>query len=454
MTLHCEVAVVGGGPAGLTAGALLARAGLRVAVIEERNDLGGQYFKQRHGGVLQKYGSFRPAGASLIAAAIDAGVACLTGHLAWGFQDGELWISRHADGRIERVQAASILLATGAYEKANPFPGWTLPGVCTPGCALHFAVIDKVNIGRRVVVAGSGPFLLSVASSLLNAGMSVTAVLEAGFPYRLSKTSLRAMRYIRRVREMTTYLVTLRQHGVPIRQGWRVLEATGGQRVRQVKIGRAAHTEELDVDTLCVGYGFSPNSELAQLIGVECKADPVSGDIFPIADDYGRTSKPNVYVAGEIAGIEGVQSALNLGRLAAIAIAEDLGIPSQTSAHSLKQLLKARRALKTFAAISSSLYHIDSSPRPLPDQTIVCRCESVTAESIRKAAFDSDNDLQAVKGLTRAGMGPCQGRECGSTVAAIAGADLSAAGRFSSRMPTKPILIGPELDVDPTIHAH
>ena len=448
MTIESDVAIVGGGPAGLTAAIWLVQAGLRVVVIEERHDLGGQYFKQRRAAVLKKYGPFRPAGASLIASVANAGVTCLTGHLAWGFQDDELWVNRLVDGKLDRVQSKAILVATGAYERSVPFPGWTLPGVCTPGCALHFATIDKVNIGRRVVVAGSGPFLLSVASSLLNTGTAVVALLEAGFPYRVSRTGFEAVRYVSRMRELVGYLVNLRLHNVPIKQGWRVLAASGGQRVERVTIGSEARSEELDVDALCVGYGFSPNSELVRLIGVDCIPDQISGDIFPITDDYGRTSKPNVYVAGEVAGIAGIHSALNLGRLAAIAIAEDLGRPRQTSQYELRRLLKARQALRKFSAITSATYRIDSSPSLIPDQTIICRCESVTAESIRKAASDHGNDLQAVKGLTRAGMGPCQGRECGSTVSAIVGPGLSTPDRFSSRMPIKPILIGADPQAD------
>lgn len=448
MTLGYDVAIVGGGPAGLSAARQLGRIGARVVLIEEQVELGGQFFKQRRGSVLAQYGHFRPDGARLISAVKDSGVNCLTGHLVWGFQNGELWLNRLDDGKVGRIHAKSTLVATGAYEKTIPFPGWTLPGVCTPGCALHFATVDKVSIGQKVLVAGSGPFLLSVACALLEAGVSVVAVLEATRPYRISRTTLEASRYLARIMEMAKYLFALGRYRVPLKQGWRVLEATGDRRVNRVRVASESSIREFDVDALCVGYGFSPSAELIRIMGVECRRDPLSGDLFPITDDFGRTSQPHVYVAGEVAGIGGIHAALNLGRLAALTIAADLGIGKEPSRAEVKRLTITRRRLRRFARITDSLYHVNRAYASIEGRTIICRCECVTADTIHEAASQGVTDLQAVKALTRAGMGLCQGRECGATVAGML-AEIwgSAVDRFPARMPIKPIAITGELEV-------
>jgi NADPH-dependent 2,4-dienoyl-CoA reductase/sulfur reductase-like enzyme len=440
---YYDAVIVGGGPAGLAASLDLAQAGARVLIIEEQRELGGQYFKQRHSQILKQYGQFRPAGARLIQSVMAAGVACLTGHLVWGAQDDELWISRLDSGHVSRVGGRLILVATGAYEKTIPFPGWTLPGVCTPGCALHFAAVDRVRVGQRVLVAGGGPFLLPVACSLIEVGAIVVGVLEAAHPYRISMTTLNASTHVKRMRELTQYLTTLVRNRVQIRQGWRVSEAFGNGRVERVRFSsKRDQTEEAPVDALCVAYGFSPSTELLRLFGVECNRDPVSGEPVPVIDDYGRTSRPGVYVAGEAAGIGGVDAALNGGRLAGIAMAADLGLRPASGEAGVGGLLRRQARLRKFALLTARLYAFDGDYGAVADSTIVCRCECVTAGSVRRAALNRWSDLQAVKGLTRAGMGPCQGRECGATVARLV-ADVTGSEieTFPARMPIKPIRI-------------
>lgn len=439
-----DAVIVGGGPAGLTASIELAHSGARVAIVEEQSELGGQYFKRRSGEILKRDGDFRPAGTTLIRAVREAGVACFTGHLVWGTQGGDLWTSRVEDGQLGQISGRALLITSGAYEKTIPFPGWTLPGVCTPGCALHFATVDRVAVGKRVLVAGSGPFLLPVACSLLDVGASVVGLLEASHPYRVSMASLAASTHLKRMRELVQYLGILRNHRVRIRQGWHVSQALGNEQVERVVVaGDGGERDEIEVDALCVAYGFRPSTELARLLGVDCCTDPVSGDLVPTKDDFGRTSKQGVYIAGEVAGIGGVDSAIVSGRLAGIGIAKDLGLRSTSGNTTVAWLRKKQARLRHFAHLTGRLFSTEEGYLSIPDETIVCRCESVTAGIVRKASQSSWIDLQAVKAFTRAGMGPCQGRECGATVARlVAESSGRAIEAFPARMPLKPIKIG------------
>jgi len=435
-----DVLIVGGGPAGLSAALSAAQGGLRVALVDEHTELGGQYFKRRHPAVVARHGDFRPAGTRLVTAVRQAGVDCLTGHLVWGVaDDGATLLVAGPDGAPHALRARFTVLATGAHERVLPFPGWQLPGVVTAGLALHLATIDRVPVGRRVLLAGTGPFLLPVACALLEVGVRVVGVAEANHPYRLGRHAAASLRYPARLRELAGYLATLVRHRVPVWQDTYVLSASGPDRLRQVTLG-GRHAGTVEADVLCVGHGFRPNVELARLLGCETRPDPVVGEPVPVADVVGRTSRPDVYVVGEAAGIAGVHAARARGQAAALDILARTG---RAVPPARQRRVHARvRRLARFAALTEALF-----PPPLhlldgiPDDTEVCRCEQVSAGEIRATAGLAHNGLNATKGFTRAGMGLCQGRECGTAVACLTRAanPHAPAEAFTARMPVRPV---------------
>jgi len=231
MNSTVDVVVVGGGPAGLSGALELARAGASVTLLDENVELGGQYYQRRRGEVLRRLGDHRPEGTRLIGEVRAAGVDVRTQNLAWGREGMTLHILDRPSGESTTVECRAILLATGAYERSLPFPGWTLPGVCTPGLALHLSQTHGVAVGRRVVVAGTGPFLLVVATALLEVGAAVEAVVELNRPYRPQLQALGALRDFARLRELAGYFAALRRHRVRIVQGRRLVAATGKDRV-------------------------------------------------------------------------------------------------------------------------------------------------------------------------------------------------------------------------------
>ncbi|MGK5529657.1 FAD-dependent oxidoreductase [Streptomyces sp. URMC 129] len=455
-TLTVDVAVVGGGPAGLTAAALLGEGGLRVALIDEADRPGGQFYKRRAEPMADAFGDFRPRGTALIERARAAGVRCLPHTLVWGATDAgtSLLTGDVRTGAAGRVTARATIVATGAFERAVPFPGWLLPGVVTPGFALHLATMDRTAVGRRVVVAGTGPFLLPVAHALLDVGVRIEALLELNHPYRPRLAALGAAGHPARLTEAAGYLLSLAVRGVRVRQGRRVLAAYGDDRVRAVDIGPAdparagEGVQRVEVDALCVGFGFRPSTELLRLLGCRTGVDPATGEELPVVDQDGATSVDGVYAAGECAGIAGVHAAEVRGELAARAVLRRFGREAPGGAR-LAAARRRARALDRFAALTRRLYPVPPSlTTSLADDTTVCRCEGVTAGEIRRAAATGWNDLHATKGATRAGMGPCQGRECGHVVAALARRTPGAPAAFSARAPLKPLPVRTVLALD------
>jgi D-hydroxyproline dehydrogenase subunit alpha len=220
---------------------------------------------------------------------------------------------------------------------------------------------------------------------------------------------------------------------VEILQGWTIAEAVGKGRVSHVEVEAlqgSGRPRELRVDAVCVSHGFRLNWELAGILGCECRLDPVTGDQVPVVDVGCATSVPGIFAAGEVVGLGGVEAAVETGWRAARGILSELGRAARPRTGPDWMAAAYTCFLSRLCEVPPAVYD------RIPDATLVCRCESVTAGAVRRASATSRTDLGGVKALTRAGMGACQGRLCGHTVRALAGR-LEAA--FTPRMPIRPI---------------
>ncbi len=226
-------------------------------------------------------------------------------------------------GRSREVRARTVVLATGAYDRQLPFPGWTLPGVYTAGAAQALLKGHGVVVGQRIVVAGTGPFLLPVATGLAEAGATVVGVFEAGRPTAFARHPLTVLRNAAKLREGAGYLRALRAHRVPYRTRSTVIEAIGDEVVTGVRVARLdagwrivpGSEEALECDAVAVGYGFTPQPELALQLGCAHVLD-ADGSLVATVDDDQASTVAGVFVAGEATGVGGADLAQAEGEIA------------------------------------------------------------------------------------------------------------------------------------------
>jgi bacterioferritin-associated ferredoxin len=194
-----------------------------------------------------------------------------------------------------------------------------------------------------------------------------------------------------------------------------------------------------------VGFGFVPNSELAQLAGASLRFVPENGGWVPELDDRQQTSVPGLFMAGEAAGIAGASAAILEGRLTALATACRLGRLGEAEWERERLSSSGRRQqMKRFAVLLNTLF----APPPglsaiTTEDTVVCRCEEVTAGEVQKALAHGARTLDELKTRTRVGQGLCQGRTCGPILARMIAQQSSRspadAGMFRVRQPLKPV---------------
>jgi thioredoxin reductase len=430
VALAPDVLVVGGGPGGLAAAAAAAAAGAEVVLVDERPKLGGQYFKQPSDAfdvdehALDK--QYRQ-GRDLIRRAERAGVIVEKGVQIWGATSPRELLA--VDGaRALALRPRRLVLATGAYERGVPLPGWTLPGFMATGAAQTLMRAYQVLPGRCVLVSGNGPLNVQVAAELVRAGATVVALCElapAASPARVRALARMALAGPDLMRDGLRYLRALRRAHVPMLFGRSVVRAEGDERVERAVVarvdvdGRAVPGSErtFEVDAVCVGFGFLPSNELARTLGVEHVFDPVHGQLAAVRNAAGRTSVEHVWVVGDSGGTGGARLAQAVGTLAGVDAAKSLGLLPAPA----RDAERARRRNERFQHALASLYAAPRVTDQLADpETLICRCEGVTRAAVDAAFARGTESIGAVKRVTRAGMGRCQGRYCAPVLVEVA----------------------------------
>ncbi|MFI1721624.1 NAD(P)/FAD-dependent oxidoreductase [Streptomyces sp. NPDC020489] len=438
------LAVVGAGPAGLAATIAAASRGVRVTLLDAAPEAGGQFYRQPASGLdarrphalHHQWRTWKRLRDGLRAYVEAGAVRHLTEHHVWFVErlDGGFVVHALCGAGEEPVEvcADAVLLATGGYEKVLPFPGWTLPGVVTAGGAQAMLKGSLAVSGRTAVVAGTGPLLLPVATGLAAAGVRVAALVESADPKTCARYSRALAAQPDKVAEGAWYAAQLLRHGVRTLARHTVVEAHGAERLEAVTVAaldadgrvRAGTHRRIACDTLAVGHGMLPHTDLAEALG--CSLDGMAVHV----DDEQRTGVTGVWAAGEATGIGGATLSLAEGHIAGRSIAARL----HGTAPDPRAWAAAARSRTRLRAFFAALDAICAPPahwtEQITDDTVVCRCEEVAAGTVREAVRAlGAGDVRTVKLLTRAGMGWCQGRVCAPAVAGLAGCELTPSRR-------------------------
>jgi len=448
-----DVVVVGGGPAGMSAAVEAGRAGAKTAIVEERHALGGQGYKQVPSGFTvrrpDRLDRLMRAGRALIEKVHETEVEVYVDTVAWGLDGTHVAIEAHNDTPAD-LEAGQVIIATGAYDRALVFPGWTLPGVLTAGGANSLVRTQGVIPGDRIIMVGTGPLLLAFSAQLHRLGARVVQVIDSSpfpGPVPMTRLALSARRDAGLLVEGARYLAYLIRHRVPRLYSHAIVRVEGSDAVRSATVAelgrdgliRPGTEKRIEADTVCVGYGLTPSTELTQLAGCRQIWDQSSDSFVPYRDGGMRTSQPGVLVAGDCTRIAGAEVAVVEGRLAGLTAARHVGLldlatyraRSGSERRALRHHLRFRDALDSLYPIGDWSYHLAN------DETVVCRCEDVTMADLAAARPQWAVDPSDIKAVTRAGMGFCQGRNCGLHIRRLIGSDRHDPP-FTTRPPVKP----------------
>ncbi len=399
--IRADVAVIGAGPAGIAAATRAAESGARVVLLDENPSPGGQIHRHFPGEAppakarpwLER---LRKSGAEVVTSA----------SLFDAERRADAWHLRTIRGqRVDVVRARRLVIATGARELFLPFPGWTLPGVLGAGAAQALVKSGADLSGRRAVVAGSGPLLLSAAAALAKAGAKVVFVAEQAPLSSLALFVAMLLRTPGRILEGARYRAAVA--GTPFRNGFWVKAAGGDGRVERAHVTNQRRKLEVACDLLCVGWGLVPNLELPRLIGCEIGSRGV------LVAPSQETSSPGVFAAGEVCGVAGAENAVSEGEIAGLAASDSLS----PSGAEMRRLFAARERGRRFGEALAEAFALRPEVLGLAmPETLVCRCEDVSFGRLSGA-----RSMREAKLETRVGMGACQGRICGSALSRILG---------------------------------
>ena len=407
------IAIIGAGPAGLAAAKVIAESNTEVIVLDSAPRPGGQYW--RHRNEVQGYKSHR-ARDYFDSVLSSKNVTYIQGAQVWSaiYSADSITLNYLHSGVEKSITVEKLILTTGAYDRSIPFTGWESPGSMTPGAAQALLKGHGVIAGKKILISGTGPFLLPVAVGLAEAGAEVLGIVEAHSPLRWLRSPLALVLNPQKALELLYYLRKIRNYSLKVYFGRAIIGFSGSTAtLSKVKsnLESKGDATQIECDVVASGWGFNPDVTLGGILGCDQRVDRDGSVIFSV-DREQRSSVANIWIAGEATGIGGADLALAEGEIAARS-ALNGSIPFS---------LKFKRfRLQLFATALQRSYPVGNGWQGwIKPETNICRCEEVSHSEICQSVTElSAQDSRTSKLFTRAGMGLCQGRVCSRNVSEI-----------------------------------
>jgi sarcosine oxidase, subunit alpha len=439
---HCDVLVVGAGPAGLAAARSAANAGARVILCDEQNEPGGSLLADGAGSEVEGRPSSLWLRDAVDALAQHPRVTLLTRTTAFGYFPHNLVglcerLTDHlatpaAEAPRERqwqVRAREVVLATGAIERPLVFPGNDRPGIMLAGAARTWLNRYGVLPGTRAVLVTACDAAYRAALELADAGVTIAAIADVRADAQESTAASRA-----------------RAAGIAVLAGVTVLGTSGRHRVSSIELARleggsVAASETQPCDLVLISGGFTPSVHLhsqsrGKLVWDEALAAFLPGE----AAERSRS-------AGACRGIFALDAALADGSAAGLAAAADARAPGRSGVH-------AGASPQSIAppAAPSGADAVAGSPGALPQpgharsKAFVDWQNDVTAKDLALALREGFRSIEHVKRYTTTGMATDQGKTSNLNALAIVaqaqGKPLPEVGLTTFRMPYTPVTFG------------
>ena len=443
-----DVVVMGAGPAGMAAALAAKRRGLDVLLLDEQPQVGGQIYRSITATDGQREKILGPDyayGKSLAARIRSEQVEHWPDAAVWQVDPDKTVHVLRGDQTV-RIAAQSLVIATGAMERPFPVPGWTLPGVMTAGAGQILLKNASVVPQVPVVLAGCGPLLYLLTAQYLRAGVQVSAVLDtsAGTDWRLAirhaSSLLAGWGYVAKGLGL---LREIKAAGIPFFKDVGDLRINGSEAVESLDFSSAGQRHHLATNLVMLHQGVVPNTQVSWSLRAEHRWDAEQLCWVPVLDGWGKTSIDGIYIAGDGAGIGGALVAELQGALAGIGIANALQAGAAEDGAAQRAQIHRHLAIRPFL---NQQYRPKDEFRIPADDVVVCRCEEVTAGSIRAQVQLGCTGPNQTKSFSRCGMGPCQGRQCGLTVTEViaqaTGLPPQEVGYYRIRPPLKSLTLG------------
>lgn len=455
MSLDWDAIVVGAGPAGMAAASTLAEGGARTLLLDEQAELGGQIYRaiERNRDNARLSAILGPdylRGATLVDRLRVSGAELRFSTSVWRVEEGPVVWSK-MDGRIVHERAKALVIATGAMERPVPVPGWTLPGVMTVGAMQILLKSSGLAPSGRLVLAGTGPLFYLFARQCLDAGTEHLTLLDtarianvpAALPHFPRALTGQGWRYLTKG---VGLLAALSAGRAKIFRGVGGIAIEGEAQAASVRFLSGGRPRQVDCDLVGLHEGVIPQQQVTRSLGCDHDWDEGQACFHPRRNEWGRTTRRGIFVAGDAGGIIGAEASRHDGDATALAILAEFGriTPTERDAR-LHIARKARGAHLSARPFLDRLYRPHSDLMRPSDSVSICRCEAISAGSLRLAVARGALGPNQAKAFLRVGMGPCQGRLCGPSVTGLIAQETNRGedetGYYRIRDPLKPITV-------------